>query len=378
MRTAPSSRQVSAGPPSQRRWPPGCSRARSIPASCRSSARSPLPAPTASPTSTRRSSRDDRAEYAFWPRPTARLSSPTPSDLASTASTASATSKGAVRHRRRAQHHRRHAGQRRPLNGTAQDDLILGLAGADTLNGLAGNDILVGGADGTTSTTSSVTYADNFNDSSLGNSNGTANWGPDWVESGDGGGSTASRPESRSTGTMRQYALRFRTPVSTSTAPRSSARVNLGGATAATLSLLPSRERGSTETDGDSVTVFFSRNGTNFVEVDQITNASALTAPQRIDLSALWTGPFTANAAIRFVTNSSRSRRVRLDRQPRHHLHDRHLNTGVDTLNGGLGDDTYSFTLGDGNDVINEGVNATSGGSADRISILAPITGSTR
>ncbi len=51
------------------------------------------------------------------------------------------------------------------------------------------------------------------------------------------------------------------------------------------------------------------------------------------------------------------------------------LNTGVDTLNGGLGDDTYSFGLGDGNDVINEAVNATSGGSADRISILAPSTG---
>ena len=31
------------------------------------------------------------------------------------------------------------------LNGTATDDLILGLAGADVLNGLAGNDILVGG-----------------------------------------------------------------------------------------------------------------------------------------------------------------------------------------------------------------------------------------
>ena len=51
------------------------------------------------------------------------------------------------------------------------------------------------------------------------------------------------------------------------------------------------------------------------------------------------------------------------------------MNTGVDTLNGGLGNDTYSFTLGDGNDVINEGVSATSGGAADRISILAPITG---
>ena len=32
------------------------------------------------------------------------------------------------------------------------------------------------------------------------------------------------------------------------------------------------------------------------------------------------------------------------------------VNTAGDTLNGGLGDDTYSFTLGDGNDVINEAV----------------------
>ena len=37
---------------------------------------------------------------------------------------------------------------------------------------------------------------------------------------------------------------------------------------------------------------------------------------------------------------------------------------GTDTLNGGLGDDTYSFSLGDGSDTINEGVSATSGGSA--------------
>ena len=52
-----------------------------------------------------------------------------------------------------------------PLNGTVDDDLILGLAGADTLNGLAGNDILVGGPGGTTTTSSS--YADNFNTNEL-------------------------------------------------------------------------------------------------------------------------------------------------------------------------------------------------------------------
>ena len=44
---------------------------------------------------------------------------------------------------------------------------------------------------------------------------------------------------------------------------------------------------------------------------------------------------------------------------------------GADILNGGLGDDTYAFGLGDGNDTINEPVNATSGGTADRIVIQA-------
>ena len=51
---------------------------------------------------------------------------------------------------------------------------------------------------------------------------------------------------------------------------------------------------------------------------------------------------------------------------------------GTDTLNGGLGNDTYTFGLADGSDTINEPVNATSGGSADRIVIQtagAALTG---
>ena len=40
-------------------------------------------------------------------------------------------------------------------------------------------------------------------------------------------------------------------------------------------------------------------------------------------------------------------------------------------LNGGAGDDTYSFTLGDGVDIINEAAN---NGTADRISILSTTT----
>ena len=47
----------------------------------------------------------------------------------------------------------------------------------------------------------------------------------------------------------------------------------------------------------------------------------------------------------------------------------RSLQVAVETLNGGNGNDTYSFTLGDGNDIINELAN---GGTADLISILVP------
>ncbi|MDM0115696.1 peroxidase family protein [Variovorax sp. J22R133] len=47
---------------------------------------------------------------------------------------------------------------------------------------------------------------------------------------------------------------------------------------------------------------------------------------------------------------------------------------GNDTLNGGLGNDTYVFGLADGSDTINEPVNATSGGDADRIVIQAAGT----
>ena len=52
---------------------------------------------------------------------------------------------------------------------------------------------------------------------------------------------------------------------------------------------------------------------------------------------------------------------------------------GNDVLNGGLGDDTYTFGLADGSDTINEGVSATSGGTADRIvivpGVLDPVAG---
>ena len=254
------------------------------------------------------------------------------------------------------------------LNGTAQDDLILGLAGADILNGNGGNDILVGGADGTTSTSTSATYADNFNNNGFGNTSGSTNWGPDWVETGD--NNNANSGQIQIDGNIANV-LSF----VTGDGAQIQRTVNLAGAATASLSY-PIVETGlDGAADNDTVTVFFSRDGINFVQVDQINSATNTVANRVIDLTQFGTGPFTANAAIRFIASSLEAGdSVNIDNLVITYTTVT-VNTAGDTLNGGLGDDTYSFTLGDGNDVINEAVNATSGGTADRISILAPSTG---
>ena len=76
------------------------------------------------------------------------------------------------------------------ITGTAQEDLILGLGGNDILNGGNGNDILVGGTNGPAA---SGQYADDFNSPTFGNSTGSTNWRPDWVEADDSGGVTTGQ-----------------------------------------------------------------------------------------------------------------------------------------------------------------------------------------
>ncbi len=254
------------------------------------------------------------------------------------------------------------------LNGTAEDDLILGLAGADTLNGLAGNDILVGGADGTISTSTVASYADNFGNDSFGNSDGSVNWGPDWVETGDNNDPNNGQIQI-------DDAFNNVLAFVNGDGAQIQRTLNLNGATTATLAYSAiTRTALDGGADNDSVTVFFSRDGVTFVQVDVINSTSTIT-PRSIDLTAFGTGPFTANAAIRFVANSFEAgESVTIDNLSVSFTTVTTTTVG-DTLNGGLGDDTYSFTLGDGNDVINEGASATSGGTADRISILAPSTG---
>jgi Ca2+-binding RTX toxin-like protein len=252
------------------------------------------------------------------------------------------------------------------LNGTAGDDLILGLAGNDVLNGFAGNDILVGGSNNSVS----GTYADNFNNQSLNNSTGASPWTSSWVESGDN-----SNTNSASQGQIRidngnSNTLQFRdddndTGNGTATIQRV---VNLAGATTATLSYDFNE---NSFDNGEIVTVQFSANGlapfTTLQTIDQNSGSGST--------SVALTGPFTANAVLRFVVsgtnNNSGNDIVSIDNLAISF-------SGTEVLNGGLGDDTYTFGLGDGNDTINEAVNATSGGTADRISILSttidPVT----
>jgi Ca2+-binding RTX toxin-like protein len=247
------------------------------------------------------------------------------------------------------------------LNGTAADDLILGLDGADTLNGLAGNDILVGGPGNSTS----GNYADNFNTQSLSNSTGATAWTSSWVESGDNNNNNSPSAGQIRIDNNNSNELQFRdddndTGTGTATIQRI---VNLAGATAATLSY--NYDENSFD-NGEIVTVTFAADGVNFNQTIQVINGNSGSGSTNVAL----TGPFTANSAIRFVVSGTNNNNsddiVSIDNLVVSF-------SATETLNGGLGDDTYSFSLGDGNDIINEPVNATSGGSLDRISILAPI-----
>ena len=107
------------------------------------------------------------------------------------------------------------------LNGTATDDLILGLAGADVLNGLAGNDILVGGPGSNT-----VTVGDTFgNGNGYGGNSGSQNFVNNWTELNDTGGNNGGPAKGKSVlRTIHLSSATATVPTMASTQPRSNAR----------------------------------------------------------------------------------------------------------------------------------------------------------
>ena len=143
--------------------------------------------------------------------------------------------------------------------------------------------------------TPSGQYQDEFTSASFGNSDGPTNWVPDWIESGDSGGVTTGQIRIDDGGGNGSNILRFIGGGGADGA-QISRTVDLAGAVTATLRF--SADPASLET-GESVMVQFAADGVNFVTLRTITGNGPDT-----DYQHSLTGPFTANAAIRFVASA--------------------------------------------------------------------------
>ena len=227
---------------------------------------------------------------------------------------------------------------------------MLGLGGNDVLNGGDGNDILVGGPNGATS---GGTFIDDFGGAaSYTDNNGTLTFNGGWVES---GGETPTSPTAGDIN-INGGRLRFQGDGGIDGGETITRAANLSGLTAATVSFA---WEGDDLDAGETVQVQ-AFNGTTWDNL-----GTALGGDQTGNFSAALTAAqIGAHTAIRFVANGS------FDAGENFFV-DNFTITGsaVETLNGGAGNDTYSFAVGDGSDIINELANE---GAADRISILVP------
>lgn len=126
---------------------------------------------------------------------------------------------------------------------------------------------------------------DTFSAAQYNNSNGTAPWATNWTETNE----PVANPATTGDIVVNNNALRL-----SGQADTIQRGVNLAGATSARLSYTINEQGVDV---GEQVQVFYSADGTNFSLVDTITGATN-NATRDIPL----TGPFTANAVIRFVT----------------------------------------------------------------------------
>ena len=145
-----------------------------------------------------------------------------------------------------------------------------------------------------TGNTSNNSVRDQFDTVSYANNNGSANWAGSWTEAGDDNSVTAANGQIRINGGQ----LRFDSGNNLAASNGASVQrvVNLAGATSATLSY------NYVETNfdaGETVLVQFAADGTTFTTVQTINSASN-TGVSTIAL----TGPFSANAVLRFTASS--------------------------------------------------------------------------
>jgi Ca2+-binding RTX toxin-like protein len=243
------------------------------------------------------------------------------------------------------------------LSGGGGNDVIIGGEGADVLNGDDGNDTLSGGAG-----SNNGTYVDDFNTAAPNNSVGQVPWTSSWVETGDSGGVAAGQIRIDNGNNVLQFVGGI--PAASFDGAQIQRTVNLAGATAVTLNY--SIAEANLDAGDDSIQVFFSRDGTNFVLVDTINDATNNVPNRSINLASFGTGAFTASAAIRFVASSLENNdSVNIDNLT-FNFTVAGLNAGADTVNGGPGDDTIVWnanaaTPTDGRDIVNGGTEGAAG-----------------
>uniref|UniRef100_Q07SX1 Heme peroxidase n=1 Tax=Rhodopseudomonas palustris (strain BisA53) TaxID=316055 RepID=Q07SX1_RHOP5 len=138
-------------------------------------------------------------------------------------------------------------------------------------------------------------FADNFDNAALNNSTGSTPWTSAWVESNDSGGVTTGqiRIDAGNSNTL-QFIGNL--PANGSNGAEITRGINLAGATQATLAYSANPDNLD---PGESVTVQFSADGVSFVNLNTITGNGG-NQPFTHTLA----GPFTANAAVRFVATA--------------------------------------------------------------------------
>lgn len=141
-------------------------------------------------------------------------------------------------------------------------------------------------------------YADNLDTQSFGNSTGSVSWGPDWVEAGDSGGVASGQIRIDAGGTSTNVMLLSRGAGTNADNDGASITrtVDLAGASTATLQY--SADPSGVEA-GEWVRVYFAADGQNFVLLNEISGNGP-----NVNYSHALTGPFEADAAIRFEVSA--------------------------------------------------------------------------
>jgi Ca2+-binding RTX toxin-like protein len=147
-------------------------------------------------------------------------------------------------------------------------------------------------------------YRDNFNTASHGNTNGTTNWGPDWIETNDNVGVTGGQiqidaggsPTNQLGGTNQLRFVGSNNTVNPANGAEITRSVNLAGAQSVTISF--DADPNNLD-EGENVQFLFAADGVNFVLLETI-GGNGGNQTYTFDLG----GPFSADARIRFAGTS--------------------------------------------------------------------------